>query len=267
MKNPPIPELEYITYPKAYQHLKENLGATREELAVWLFLDDLNAYLNINELDPPPKFHYNFYQWTNYIAQLNYCWFIANEINNFQPVERYITGKTLIERWAKQPDIEPALYICAKIRESRLQDIHPIWGLTRASETDDIGFPPLEDGLFEMSKIKLIETEDFGWEIEQTKSEEKSKVFVGLTKQRIMNAFADVYWDRDQWEKYLATSPKWLIQCRVAKGNKKVSAIWNPTLIALALLDKKISLKRLDLVFMALKDWKDEWQEKSELFR
>ena len=89
----------------------------------------------------------------------------------------------------------------------------------------------------------------------------------GLTKGVIISAFSGVYWTGDQWDKYLASPRKWLAECRVAKGNKRVSATWNPADIAVALLDKNITVKRLDAVFVNLKDWRDEWKEKSEIFR
>jgi hypothetical protein len=101
----------------------------------------------------------------------------------------------------------------------------------------------------------------------QTKLVADYSVQTGLTKQPVINALEDVYWSRDQWSKYLASPPQWLIDCRVAKGTKTVSATWNPTSIGLALIDKGITLKRLDLVFMGLKDWKDEWQKKTDLMR
>lgn len=95
----------------------------------------------------------------------------------------------------------------------------------------------------------------------------KSQLVVGMTKQPIINAFEGVYWDRDKWGKYLASPPQWLTPCRISKGNKAVSATWNPVLIGIALMDKNIALKKLDSVFIGLKDWKDEWQETSSHFR
>ena len=73
--------------------------------------------------------------------------------------------------------------------------------------------------------------------------------------------------DREHWSKNLATPPKWLIDCRVALGNKSISALWNPVLIAAALRDKGIQLKKLDAVFVSLRDWSDEWREVSAIFR
>lgn len=160
---------EYIAYPKAMKLLAERLDATPEELAAWLFygpgpgLDGLTAYLNANELDPPPRFYYaNYVGSFDYLAPLMGCWFLAEEIANFQPIERYITGNALIERWSKQPNIQPVAYILAKIGESRLMDCHPIYGGTEATFSGDGSFPPLETGLFPLSYIEEIEASDFG---------------------------------------------------------------------------------------------------------
>ncbi len=88
-----------------------------------------------------------------------------------------------------------------------------------------------------------------------------------LTKGQIATAFQDMHYSYEEWEKYLATTPKWLLLCRVARGNKSTSATWDPTLIAAALFDKKISIRRLDAVFVGLKDWADEWERISGIFR
>ena len=47
----------------------------------------------------------------------------------------------------------------------------------------------------------------------------------------------------------------------------KVSATWNPVLIAVAIFDNDVTIKKLDAVFVGLKDWDAEWQEASALFR
>jgi len=161
---------EYIAYPNAVKVLAENLDATPDEIAMWLFLGQqpggLTAYLNANELDPPPQFHIECCFGnanTDYLAPLMGCWFNADEIANFHPVERYVTCKALIERWSKQPNMRrPEAFILAKIRESRLIDLHPIYGGTEATFSGIGSFPPLETGLFALSQIEEIEREDFG---------------------------------------------------------------------------------------------------------
>ena len=55
--------VQYVAYPKAIHRLSERLNATPEELAAWVWVGPkdggLSAYLNVNELDPPPRFHYD----------------------------------------------------------------------------------------------------------------------------------------------------------------------------------------------------------------
>ena len=51
------------------------------------------------------------------------------------------------------------------------------------------------------------------------------------------------------------------------QGDKSTSALWNPILIAAALFDRKIPIKKLDAVFVGLPEWCDEWQEISASFR
>lgn len=102
---------------------------------------------------------------------------------------------------------------------------------------------------------------------EQPDSTTKKETPRGITKGVVINAFEGLHFNRDQWAKYLASPPKWLEECRVARGNKKTSATWNPVLIAVALYDKKISINKLDAVFVTLPNWADEWHEISESFR
>ncbi len=91
-----------------------------------------------------------------------------------------------------------------------------------------------------------------------------SEVVKGITKQRVIEAFEGLHFNAAQWSKALADVPKWLESSRVMKGNKTNSALWNPALIAAALYDKKISIKKLDAVFVGLSDWIDEWQAARE---
>lgn len=53
------------------------------------------------------------------------------------------------------------------------------------------------------------------------------------------------------------------------KGDKSTSATWNPVLIATALIDKGITVKQLDPVFLRRlqQDWGGEWEEASAYYR
>lgn len=160
--------IRYIAYPKAMKALAERLHATPEEIAAWIWMgqsdDSFAAYLNANELDPPPRFYYIFGNGGNfdYLAPLMACWFREDDITQFDPADRYITGKALIERWGGQPGIQPEAFIRAKIAESRLLDGHPIYGGTQGTFPEDASFPPLTSGLFVLSHVEQIEAEDFG---------------------------------------------------------------------------------------------------------
>lgn len=160
----------YIAYPKAMAMLRDRLNATPDELAAWVFdgpeNDGLAAYRNANELDPPPRFYYGYSYGSaddfDYLAPLMGCWFLRDDIAGFQPVEHYITGKELIERWSKYPDIRPEAFIRARIAESRLLDGHPIYGLTQGTNPEDPSSPPIASALFALSYVEAIEAEDFG---------------------------------------------------------------------------------------------------------
>lgn len=154
----------YIPYPRAMSKFLEKLGAAPEEVAAWIFMGPNNggiaAYRNANELDPPPRFFFDHSIEADYLSSLMGCWFAEDEVERFEPGERYITGAELIERWSKQPGIRPEAFIRAKIEESRLSDLHPTFGLTQGSVRDYPGLPSLAEGLFALPEIEQIERDD-----------------------------------------------------------------------------------------------------------
>jgi len=160
--------ISYIAYPKAMKSLSNRLKATPEELAAWVWMEPKNgglaAYLNANELDPPPRFGFTLGNEGDfdYLAPLMACWFSEEDIGNFEPADRFITGSALIERWNAQPDLHAEAFIRAKITESRLLDAHPIYGATQGTYPEDSAFPPLASGLFVLAHVEQIEAEDFG---------------------------------------------------------------------------------------------------------
>ena len=155
---------DYIAFPKAMNLLREKWQVTPEELAVWIFLGPetggIAAYRNANELNSPPRFYFDCFMGEDYLSPLMACWFRKDDLDQFDPADRYITGTALIKRWSNQPCLRPEAFIRAKIAESRLLDIHPTFGGTRGTFGDDSNFPPLSAGLFAMSLIELIEVED-----------------------------------------------------------------------------------------------------------
>jgi len=167
----PAPANRYVAYPKAMRQLTARLGATPEELAAWIWLGPkdggITAYVNANELDPPPRFFYaTGGESHDYIAPLMACWFKVDEIDQFEPADRFITGAALIERWGQRPGLHALAFIQDKIAESRLLDIHPIYGGTQGTFSEHSDLPPLENGLFPLANVVQIETEDFDADLE-----------------------------------------------------------------------------------------------------
>ena len=170
----PTLEGQYIAYPKAMTQLAGRLEASPEELAAWLFvgpeLGGLAAKFNANELDASEEFHFDTHPRKgnfDYLPPLGASWFREDDIQNFTPTERYIPGTALKDRWSKLLGMQAEAFIHAKIGESRLLDIHPVFGQTQGSAPGDEWYPPMSSGLFELSKIEAIEKEDFdlagGW--------------------------------------------------------------------------------------------------------
>lgn len=90
-----------------------------------------------------------------------------------------------------------------------------------------------------------------------------------LLKREIATAFADLHFSRAKWMKHLGDPPEWLKPCRQSLGSRgrRASAKWDPTEIGLLLLDKQVTLRELDAVFVGLKSWQSIWQDKTELMR
>ena len=163
----PFHLVRFIAYPKAIKQLTERLGSTPFDLAAWVWLGPkaggLVSFVSVNEIDPPRIFHFaaggiDF----DYLSPMMACWFREDDIANFTPTESYITGSALIERWGQRSEIQPEAFVQAKITESRLQEIHPIYGATQGTFPGNTIYPPLASGLFALSQVKKIEVEDFG---------------------------------------------------------------------------------------------------------
>lgn len=246
----PASPVRYIAYPKAMKLLTKRLGATPEELAAWIFNGQedggLAAFLNANELDPPPQFYYGFCIGTgdnsDYISPLMACWFREDEIAQFEPTERYITGKALITRWSKQPGIQAKAFIRAKITESRFMDMHPITGLTRGSNPEDTTSPPLEMALFDVAHVEAIEAEDFG--VDEGSGDAAVSSCQPVSAWQVWHHFP-VVGDEDAnekwWKEKMADAKRYgLLDCRVGEGKKGRGggSLWRPAMIAGWLVDR-----------------------------
>jgi hypothetical protein len=90
------------------------------------------------------------------------CYFRSTDIASFSPTDRFVTGTDLIARWKRALGDERSAkaFIVGRIREERLQDCHPLTGVTRTSHQDSDAFPPLENALFFVAAVEAIEEAD-----------------------------------------------------------------------------------------------------------
>lgn len=161
----PVSNIIYIPYLTTIKFLIEKFNSIPEELAAWIYQGDINGGLSAFLIDEKSntleKFYYDYYCGNpNYLAPLMTCKFKENDITDFQPIERYITGKMLIERWSTQSDITAVDYIRAKIEECRLIDLHPTMGVSQWNKNGSASVRG-EEAIFALTMIQNIEIEDF----------------------------------------------------------------------------------------------------------
>ena len=158
-----VPEQEYVSFTEAKRLLAAKFDATANEIAAWLVFEEdaLVAYKPSIGLIPPPRFLFH-YQTTghDYLAALMGACFGLAELEAFEPTERYVEGSQLIKRWDAATEAKAEAFILARIGESRLTDLHPITGKTKASDSGHDLYPPLEEALFPLSQVEEIENVD-----------------------------------------------------------------------------------------------------------
>lgn len=108
----------------------------------------------------------------------------------------------------------------------------------------------------------------FNWIPSSTSENTVAKSFIGISSEDVAICFEGIHYDnKSKWAKALADPPKWLLTCLTIKGSrgKKRSAFWDPILIAITLNSKfNIPKRKLDPIFVALKDYTKEWQSRSD---
>ncbi len=157
--------LNYIPYAQAYTFLEKRIYATPEEIAAWVYLGPneggLNAYVDINNSSTPKVFYFkNFAGKDTYLSQLMLCWFLREDIDSFQPEDRFITEEQLIKHWETKQGIQVADFIRAKIDENRLSELQPVVRPSQLSH--DLNSQHLKMSLFSWSEVEDINRSDFG---------------------------------------------------------------------------------------------------------
>lgn len=154
----------YIPYPAASKFLAERWGITVEELAalLWLGREDggLTAYRNANEFTDPPKVLFLKDEPQDLFCLLAICWFKQSDLEDFKPLHRFVSGKTLRERWENKLGIPVESFIQAKIEESRLLDFSILSNSSSQDTLSNLEVTQFDNVLFLIEHVEAIETED-----------------------------------------------------------------------------------------------------------
>jgi hypothetical protein len=158
----------YIAFPHALRILLGR-GLTESDVVAAVFngpeFGGLQAYDAHSPFEDPLLFTYGLYSDNDdadHLSPLMSCKFLAEDIENFRPSERYISGRELIERWDEPLGMDPRSYIKSQIMETKLMAFHPTKGLTEATKNRRGSHPPIETGLFAVSEVLEIEKAEFG---------------------------------------------------------------------------------------------------------
>lgn len=154
---------EYLAYPAAFKLLAETLQATSGEVAAWIFMGPdeggIRAFYKSRRQEGVARFWFEPQMEPDYESLLFNCWFLKSELEAFAPHERFISGETLKARWHGEFGGETLSFIQAKVSCGELTDIHPVKGATSAATSDSEDWPELETGLFSITEVSQVESE------------------------------------------------------------------------------------------------------------
>ena len=156
------PRLHYI---HAKDVLLEKSQCSPEEIAMWLFANELIAWHG----DEPESRRFVF-QWSpgddyDFVIRLTDIYFSAAQLEEFEPVERWMTYQQILDRWAaSMTTTEAAELVLSRAGTSDLSAVHPLVGLPRADNE-----PTVEHCMFPLSRIEEVEA-SIGIESDRTAS-------------------------------------------------------------------------------------------------
>lgn len=203
---------------------------------------------------------------SDYLRVLQQCWFVHEDLDTFKPTHRFLTRAALIERWSKLPSNfgnasvvdagasadpnaikEVTDFLNNQIRAEHLTDLHPALGLAHLAVSHD---PVTEDqALFFVNEVEAIELAHLA----VTETEEVAKPPVpGITRNQVIRIFQVRPKTTDNvqfWGDKLSHPSEWLRPARMTSGSRGISSLWNPVLLAHALLAAKyMTAHQLDAV-------------------
>lgn len=168
---------EFLSYEQARLLLAERLQATPHEIAMWICwghypdsdISGLSAYShNDSTISAPPRFSFNpaSTDSDNYLRHIQRAYFKSVDIEAFTPSCRYLTYEELVVRWIVKGASEVEDKILFYMGRGLLTGWHPVTIFTQSVEPEFQraiagSLPPIESGLYIVSEIEAIESEDF----------------------------------------------------------------------------------------------------------
>ena len=151
------PRLHYLQVKRM---LTDRFASGPEELAMWLFDDELIAWVGRD-----PEAHRFYFDWGpgqdfDYVVRLTDLYFAKEQIVDFSPCDRWATYPALLERWsALMTRSEAQTLIAGRVGVGDLMASHPLAGMPA-----DEGDPTLDTCTFRVAEIEAIES-DIGQEL------------------------------------------------------------------------------------------------------
>lgn len=146
------PRLHYL---HAKGVLSERYGCGPEEIAMWLFFNELIAWTKRDRGAPRFFFSWMPGQDMGYVSTLTDLYFSVKQIEEFIPVDRWLIYPELESRWQQSmTPLEARALMANRIEGGELVAMHPLCGMPAL-----VGPPTLEDCVFRIADIETIDAE------------------------------------------------------------------------------------------------------------
>lgn len=147
-----------ISMPIALHSLAERLGSSKEEIAAWVYLSEveggLSAYKEHRYKGEFQRFYFSPELDHDYVGAIANCWFDECEIESFEPVNRYLSGAACVKVLEDDSERDWKVILADLIKSGVIADLHPIVGVTRASSPVDMNLPEFETSLLCVSQVE-----------------------------------------------------------------------------------------------------------------
>jgi len=173
-----------VPFLVARRVLSERWSADEEEIAIWIWRGDLKAYWHDSNLNGPLvpfSFLSNSQDDVGYRKLLSGLFFSKQDIDEFEPESRYMTGAQVIDRWAQWGDKQMVTEMLRTHSDADTEDLSmapiPLYPLASKDR-------PIDVCLFRVDQIQVIEQKLFSAEETQARNNGDTKTeIIGSTSQ------------------------------------------------------------------------------------